>query len=136
MAFSTPVVGSLVKKGLQKGRLRAPQNPPGYTLVHSVDIVCENPIRYLSMESVAAPIGGNAHLNLGSLFHLRNLKLAHSIKFDEHFELSFPTGTDHGAILEYPSIYLHIAFCSLRRRLLTIHSIHCLLYTSPSPRDA
>ena len=30
MAFSPPVLGCLVKKGLQKGGLRAPQDPPGY----------------------------------------------------------------------------------------------------------
>ena len=33
MAFSPPVVGCLVKKGLQKGGSRAPQDPPGYALV-------------------------------------------------------------------------------------------------------
>ena len=32
MAFSPPVVGRLVKKGLQKGASRAPQDPPGYAL--------------------------------------------------------------------------------------------------------
>ena len=32
MVFSPPVVGCLVKKGLQKGGSRAPQNPPGYAL--------------------------------------------------------------------------------------------------------
>ena len=30
MAFSPPVVGRLVKQGLQKGASRAPQDPPGY----------------------------------------------------------------------------------------------------------
>ena len=30
MAFSPPVVGCLVKKGLQKGGSWAPQDPPGY----------------------------------------------------------------------------------------------------------
>ena len=33
MAFSPPVVGCLVKKCLQKGGSRAPQDPPGYALV-------------------------------------------------------------------------------------------------------
>ena len=33
MAFSPPVVGCLVKKGLQKGGSRAPQDPPGYAYV-------------------------------------------------------------------------------------------------------
>ena len=33
MAFSPPVVGYLVKKGLQNGRSRAPQDPTGYALV-------------------------------------------------------------------------------------------------------
>ena len=33
MAFLQPVVGCLVKKGLQKGGSRAPQDPPGYALV-------------------------------------------------------------------------------------------------------
>jgi len=34
MAFSPPVVGCLVKAGLKKGGLRAPQDPPppGYAL--------------------------------------------------------------------------------------------------------
>ena len=32
MAFSPPVVGCLVKKGLQKGGSRAPEDPPGYAL--------------------------------------------------------------------------------------------------------
>ena len=32
MAFSPPVVGCLVKKGVQKGGSRAPQDPPGYAL--------------------------------------------------------------------------------------------------------
>ena len=32
MAFSPPVVGCLVKKGLQKGGSRALQDPPGYAL--------------------------------------------------------------------------------------------------------
>ena len=32
MVFSSPVVGCLVKEGLQKGGLRAPQDPPGYAL--------------------------------------------------------------------------------------------------------
>ena len=32
MAFSPPVVGCLIKKGLQKGGLRAPQNSSGYAL--------------------------------------------------------------------------------------------------------
>ena len=32
MAFSPTVVGSLVKKGLQKGGSRAPQDPPAYAL--------------------------------------------------------------------------------------------------------
>ena len=32
MAFLPPVVGCLVKKGLQKGGPRAPQDPPGYAL--------------------------------------------------------------------------------------------------------
>ena len=32
MAFSPPVLGCLVKKGLQKGGSRVPQDPPGYTL--------------------------------------------------------------------------------------------------------
>ena len=31
MAFSPPVLGCLVKKGLQKEGSRAPQDPPGYT---------------------------------------------------------------------------------------------------------
>ena len=30
MTFSPPVVGCVVKKGLQKGGSRAPQDPPGY----------------------------------------------------------------------------------------------------------
>ena len=33
IAFSPPVVGWLVKKALQKGGSRAPQDPPGYALV-------------------------------------------------------------------------------------------------------
>ena len=33
MAFSPPVLGCLVKKGLQKGGSRAPQDPPGNALV-------------------------------------------------------------------------------------------------------
>ena len=33
MAFSPPVLGCLVKKGLQKGGSRAPQDPHGYALV-------------------------------------------------------------------------------------------------------
>ena len=33
MAFSLPVVGCLVKKGLQKGGSRAPQEPLGYAYV-------------------------------------------------------------------------------------------------------
>ena len=33
MAFSPPVVGCLVKKTLQKGGSRAPQDPPGYAFV-------------------------------------------------------------------------------------------------------
>ena len=33
MVFSPLVVGCLVKKGLQKGGSRAPQDPPGYALV-------------------------------------------------------------------------------------------------------
>ena len=34
MAFSPPVVGCLVKKGLQKeGGSRAPRNPPGYAYI-------------------------------------------------------------------------------------------------------
>ena len=32
MAFSPPVLGCLVKKGLQKGGSRAPQDPPGHAL--------------------------------------------------------------------------------------------------------
>ena len=33
IAFSAPIVGCLVKKGLQKkGGSRAPQDPPGYAL--------------------------------------------------------------------------------------------------------
>ena len=32
MGFSPPVVGCLIKKGVQKGALRAPQDPPGYAL--------------------------------------------------------------------------------------------------------
>ena len=32
MAFSPPVVGCFVKKGLQKGGSRALQDPPGYAL--------------------------------------------------------------------------------------------------------
>ena len=32
MVISPPVVGCLVKKGLQKGGSRAPQDPPGFTL--------------------------------------------------------------------------------------------------------
>ena len=32
MAFSPPVVGCLVKKGLQKGGSRAPRTPSGYAL--------------------------------------------------------------------------------------------------------
>ena len=32
MASSPPVIGCLVKKGLQKGGSRAPQDPPGYAL--------------------------------------------------------------------------------------------------------
>ena len=32
MAFSPPVVGCLVKKGLQKWGSRAPEDPPGYAL--------------------------------------------------------------------------------------------------------
>ena len=35
MAFSLLVVGCLVKKGLQKGGSRAPQDPPGYAFVRS-----------------------------------------------------------------------------------------------------
>ena len=36
MAFSPPVVGCLVQKGLQKGGSRGPQDPPGhaYELYH------------------------------------------------------------------------------------------------------
>ena len=33
MAFSPPAVCCLVKKGLQKGVSRAPQDPPGYAYV-------------------------------------------------------------------------------------------------------
>ena len=33
MAFSPPVVGRLVKKGLQKGKSRTPQDPPWGALV-------------------------------------------------------------------------------------------------------
>ena len=36
MAFSPPVLGCLVKKGLQKGGLRALQDPPGYALERHV----------------------------------------------------------------------------------------------------
>ena len=36
MAFSPPVVGCLVKKGLQKGGSRAPQDPPLATLLFPV----------------------------------------------------------------------------------------------------
>ena len=32
MAFSPPVLGYLVKKGLQKGGSRAPQDPPDYAI--------------------------------------------------------------------------------------------------------
>ena len=35
MASSPPVVGCLVKKGLQKGGSRAPQDPPGYALAYT-----------------------------------------------------------------------------------------------------
>jgi len=34
MAFLPPVVGRLVKKGLQKGGSRAPQDPPGLAYDH------------------------------------------------------------------------------------------------------
>ena len=36
MAFSPPVLGCLVKRGLQKGGSRAPQDPPGYALEYHV----------------------------------------------------------------------------------------------------
>ena len=36
MAFSPPVVGCLVKKGLQKGGSRAPLEPPGYALAKAI----------------------------------------------------------------------------------------------------
>ena len=47
MAFSPPVVGCLVKKGLQKGGggPRAPQDPPGYT------VVLERALNYLHVTS-------------------------------------------------------------------------------------
>ena len=35
MAFSPPVLGHLVKKGLQKEGSRAPPDPPGFALAHS-----------------------------------------------------------------------------------------------------
>ena len=44
MAFSPPVLGYLVKKGLQKGESRAPQDPPGHALEIPLVLcpICDN----------------------------------------------------------------------------------------------
>ena len=39
MTFSPPLIGCVVKKGLQKGGSRAPQDPPGCALVTDLHIV-------------------------------------------------------------------------------------------------
>ena len=57
MAFSPPVLGCLVKKGLQKGGSRAPQDPPGYALAKYLKIV------NFSMET----------LKLGILLHVHKV---------------------------------------------------------------
>ena len=57
MAFSPPVLGCLVKKGLQKGGSRAPQDRPGYALAKYLKIV------NFSMET----------LKLGILLHVHKV---------------------------------------------------------------
>ena len=47
MAFSPPVVGCLVKKGLQKGGSRAPQDPPLATPLPA--------LKGLTLETIALP---------------------------------------------------------------------------------
>ena len=45
MAFLPPVVGRLVKKGLQKGGLRAPQDPPGYALPYTALMIKDTTLK-------------------------------------------------------------------------------------------